>query len=278
MIGGANIDIKAKTIGPQVAATSNPSHISTKPGGVGRNIAHNLAKLGVKVSLISAVGENAAGHMLLDATKAAGVDVSLILKTKQATGTYIAFLNDNGELITAANDMAIMQDITPELIMKHKAAIALAKFVVADCNLAENTLAAIAALAAEKLIIEPVSVSKAQKLKTLGRVFLATPNLDQIEALTGTRGPQAAAKILHKNGVKNLVIHAGENGAFVCSALTVTHIKSHSGKIIDVTGAGDAATAGLICGLVNGLSLLKAAELGQKVAAEVIASESSTLS
>ena len=280
VIGGANLDIKAKCVGAHVAATSNISHISTKPGGVARNIAHNLAKLGMGVGLLSVVGKDAAGESLLQATAAAGVDISICYKAKGTTGTYLAFLDQNGELITAANDMAIVNAITPDVIFANKAKIETAKFILADCNLSSETLNAIVKLAAHKLIIEPVSVEKSERLKlllSLSSVFLATPNRDQIEALTGTRDATEAAKILQDQGLHNLVIHAGQLGAFVFDGNTITQISSKAKKVNDVTGAGDAATAGLICGLIKGMPLVKACELGQELAAQVISTNVSTL-
>ena len=278
VIGGANIDIKARCAAAHVAATSNPAHISHKPGGVARNIAHNLGRLGAKVSLLSVVGNDAAGVGLLDATALAGVDVSLSFKAPNTTGTYLAILDEQGELITAVNDMEILQAITPDVIAQNEKAITAARLVIVDCNLPVETLQAIAKLASAKLIVEPVSVSKAQKLKKLGTsIFLATPNLDQIEALTGTRDPQAAATLLHDGGIKNLVIHAGAHGAYISDGESFCHVPSRARKIVDVTGAGDAATAGLALGLLQGWPLAKAAELGQDISAKVIASTASTL-
>jgi sugar/nucleoside kinase (ribokinase family) len=123
-------------------------------------------------------------------------------------------------------------------------------------------------------------VAKCQKLLSLlqtHKVFLATPNLDQIEALTGTRDIKTAVAHLHRVGLQNLVIHAGEQGAYASNGQTITHIPSQAKSIVDVTGAGDAATAGLVQGLLQNLPLDKAAALGQAMAARVIASDSSTL-
>ena len=38
VIGGTNVDIKAKTTRPHIAATSNPGTVSVTPGGVARNV------------------------------------------------------------------------------------------------------------------------------------------------------------------------------------------------------------------------------------------------
>ena len=244
VIGGANIDIKAKCASTHVSGTSNIAHISTKFGGVGRNIAHNLARLGVNVSLLCAVGKDENGLNLLKATAAAGVDVSASLVTRGTTGSYLALLDHHGELITAANDMTIIKTITAELIASQAEKIQSAKYVLADCNLESETLAAIVKLAGPKLIIEPVSVEKSKRM--LGHaIFLATPNLDQIFATTGTREPKSAAAILRAGGVQNLVIHAGKTGAYVADAISFTHCDARAEKIVDVTGAGDAATVTL---------------------------------
>ena len=77
--------------------------------------------------------------------------------------------------------------------------------------------------------------------------------------------------------VQNLVIHSGEQGSYASEGASFTHIPSQAKSIVDVTGAGDAATAGLVHGLLQNLPLAKAAEIGQKIAAKVIASKRSTL-
>ncbi len=280
VIGGANLDIKAKTLAGHIDATSNPAHIVTKAGGVARNIAYNLARLGTKTQLVTALGQGPEAEMILNETRKAGVDTAHVLRSTKATGTYIAVLDHSGELVTAVNDMEILETLTPELIRGLESVIEESRYVVADCNLTVKTLLALAELCAEKLVIEPVSVPKSKKLLTLlhqRKIFLATPNLDQLEALTGTRDVEKGVHQLHGEGLRHVVIHAGERGAYTFDGQVLVHNPSQAQTIVDVTGAGDAATAGLLSGLMQNLPLAKAAELGQKAAAQVIASESSTL-
>jgi pseudouridine kinase len=281
VIGGANLDIKAKSLQHNQLGTSNPSLIETSPGGVGRNIAHNLARLGARVGLISVIGKDHQGDVVLKATKAAGVDTSRIRQTALATGTYIAILNPDGELVTAASDMRAADEISPALIFEFRADLAAAAFVVADCNLPLPTLFAIADIAREKLVVEPVSVPKSAKLKALlssGPIFMASPNLDQIESLTGSRDIFEGCKALHALGLRNVVAHAGAEGAFISDGNNIEHVPAQrAGPILDVTGAGDAAVAGLIFALQNGDDLLTAASFGQTLSGRVIASARSTL-
>ncbi len=281
VIGGANIDIKAKVVGHHLLGTSNPGTVTTTAGGVGRNIAHNLARLGISSALISAVGDDAHGDTLLRQTEAAGVDVSLIQRQHFATGTYVAQIDGDGELVGAVSDMRILDLLTPDIIRMHATKIHAARFVVADCNLPIDTLLAIAEIAGHKLALEPVSVQKSKKLPLLLKthpVFLATPNLHQLEALIGTRDVDRAAKDLHARGLRNIVIHAGAEGAFASDGAVLDHVAAENGTSVqDVTGAGDAAMAGLVCGLLRGETLIKAAARGQATAARVIMSTRSTL-
>jgi pseudouridine kinase len=263
-----------------VPRTSNPGVITTSAGGVARNIAHNLARLGADVSLLTVLGNDANGDMLLAHTASAHVNTSTIIRVSEPTGTYVATLNERGELITAVSDMRLLQNITNTVINKNKGAIMVAELIIADCNLAEETLSELAVLASEKLIIEPVSVSKSKKLLEVlknHKIYLATPNLDQIESLTGTRNIEKACIDLHACGLQNIVIHAGEQGSYVSNGSEIINIPSQAKHIVDVTGAGDAAVSGLVHGLLQNLPLAKAAVIGQEIAARVIASSASTL-
>jgi pseudouridine kinase len=281
VIGGANIDIKAKVAGHHIIGTSNPGNVSMTSGGVGRNIAHNLARLGCSSALISIIGDDAFGDTLIRQTETAGVDVSMIQRQRFASGTYVALIDGEGEMLNAVSDMRILDLLTPDIIRMNATKIHAAKFVVADCNLPLDTLLAIADLAGHKLAIEPVSVQKSKKLPLVLKqqpVFLATPNLHQIESLIGSRAIDHAARELHAKGLRNVVIHAGSEGAFASDGESLDHVEPGGGAdIIDVTGAGDAAMAGLVFGLLRGETLLQAAARGQATAAKVIRSTRSTL-
>jgi pseudouridine kinase len=281
VIGGANLDIKAKSLTVNHFGTSNPSTITTSPGGVGRNIAHNLARLGAHVGLITVIGNDHQGQVVLDATRAAGVHVQHISHVAPATGTYIAVLNPDGELVTAMSDMRAADEISVDLVRASADAIKAATFVVADCNLPLATLHAIAEMCRDRLFIEPVSVPKSAKLKALlqsGPIFMASPNLDQIESLTGSRDIFEGCAALHKMGLQHVIAHAGQEGAFISNGEDIEHVPTQpAGPIIDVTGAGDAAVAGLIFALSKGEDLFTAASFGQTLSGRVIASAKSTL-
>lgn len=258
VFGGANLDIKARCSTGHIAATSNLGETRFSVGGVGRNIAHNIANLGIAVSLVSAVGDDAAGEMVLAETARAGVDVAGILRATGRTGTYVAVLDEQGEMITAVNDMAVLERLGAAEIEAQRELILAAELVIADCNLKEEALEVLAKLAAAKLLVEPVSVPKAAKLARLQErhdMFMATPNRDQYAVLGGM------------GRLRNVVVHQGADGATLLTAGETIHVAAfpHT-HIADVTGAGDAAVAGLAFGILNGYDLPKAVRCGQAAA------------
>ncbi len=280
VIGGTNIDIKAKADKAHLAGTSNPGVITFTPGGVARNIAHNLGLLGVNVALVSVIGTDAAGDIAASATQAAGVDMSLCLRSTAATGAYVAVLDEAGELVSAVNDMRILEELTPATVKSHIATLMVAKFVVVDCNVSLDLLEWLALHFGEKLIVEPVSVAKCQKLRTLlekYEVFIATPNRDQLTALSDMADVGAACADLHERGLQNLVVHLGSEGAVVSAQEATRHFQGVAqSHVCDVTGAGDSAVAGLVYGLAKGYDIATAAQFGQAAASLVLNSTAST--
>ena len=157
-----------------------------------------------------------------------------------------------------------------------------ADLIVADCNIAAaclSWLCAFAARHAKRLLIEPVSVAKARKLLDFTReapVFAITPNRQQLDALTGEPEEAAAIAKLHALGFSNVILHCGENGAAISTGVEITRSPAFAvDRIADVTGAGDAAVAGLVCGLLSGHSLAGAARLGQAAASVKVMSRQS---
>lgn len=274
VIGGSNVDIKGRSGGPFIPGTSNPGVVTVSAGGVGRNIAENLARLGLEVSLITAFAEDANGAFLREACGRAGIDLTHAITTAEPTGTYLAVLDEKGEMVSAVSDMRAIDRLEPAHLAAAEATLATSDLLVADCNISIACLDWLCAFAGPRLLIEPVSVTKAMKLKGFSRaspIFAVTPNTQQLEALTG--GDIAA---LHEMGFANIIVHRGSAGAMVSDGHTVAEVAAAAvPSIADVTGAGDAAVAGLVCGLAEGLPLASAARLGQHAAAVKLASSNS---
>ena len=116
-IGAANMDVHGKSRAPIVMRDSNPGHLRTSAGGVTRNVLENLSRLGVRTRLISAVGADLYGEMVLRSSAAAGIDISGVVTVPGAASScYISVLDQRGDMLVAMSDMGILESVTPELV------------------------------------------------------------------------------------------------------------------------------------------------------------------
>ena len=141
VLGGANMDISGATERLLVAGDSNPGHIRCAPGGVARNVAENLARLGNDTRLITAVGDDLYGRSLLESTQKAGVDVQgCWVLAGESTSTYLSLHGPDGDMAVAVNDMRILERITPERLAVYADRVRHAAAMVVDCNLIADAL------------------------------------------------------------------------------------------------------------------------------------------
>ena len=284
VIGGANMDVKARSARAAVAGTSNPGSGSMTAGGVGRNVAENLARLGTRTHLVAAIGSDGLGDQVLAATSGAGVHVEHVRRAAGATGTYTAILDADGELVVAVADMTATDGLMPEDVSRARDLVAGAGLVVLDGNLAPATLAFaldLAAGAGVRVVLDPVSVPKAAGIAHLvdGQrpLFVVTPNRDELTALTGlpagtARQVERAARALHDRGVENVWVRLGERGSLLSGPGVHEFLASVPAEVRDVTGAGDAMLAAFCHALLSGDDPAAAAAYGHAAAALTVES------
>jgi pseudouridine kinase len=263
-IGGANMDINTMTPVPLASADSTPGHIRCAPGGVARNVAENLARLGHSVKMVSVVGDDLFGKSLVESTRAAGVCVDAIgCLPGQHTATYLSVHRPDGEMSFAINDMAIVECLTPEYLVPHADCLSKAACLVLDCNLPIQTLEWLFSQRWDvPIFVDAVSVSKCIKIAPwLGSIHTLKVNRLEAQvlsacAVTAHQDALHAAQQLQILGARNVVISLGEQG--VCWR----DVQGHAGcnpvgvvEVVNTSGAGDALLAGLVHGHCDGLAL-----------------------
>lgn len=282
VFGGANFDIKGISFTDILPATSNPGKIEFSPGGVARNIAENLTRLEVKTRLVTLVGDDMYGDMLLKEAEKTGIDVSACDKIPHRTsGTYIAIESPGGDMALALSDMEIFKEMTPEFINSRIKILDGASVIAADTNIPIDTLVYLKSQAKMKGIpfcVEPVSVPKAAYLKGhLEDISLITPNAEEASVLSGVEirndeDIEKAALSIHQQGVEAVVITLGQRGIYMYHDRKGMFLKSINTHVVDTTGAGDALFAGIIYGMYIGWDMRKAASCGLACAAAAVSS------
>jgi pseudouridine kinase len=277
-IGAASIDTKGRAGGPIQVGTSTPGAIRISVGGVGRNVAENLARLGERVVLLSAVGDDDAGRRLLQQARECAIDVSHILvDPDHRTAAYLALLDETGNLVMSVDDMSINRElITPGFVYRRRILFRDARMVVLDANLSPGTLRTIFGLARKYNIpvcADPTTASLAPRLcPHLAELTLITPNAAEAEALcglqvTGRESALVAAQKLVSMGVQIAIVTLGATGLVYATSQESGHVPAIEVEIVDFTGAGDALTAALVFCLLNDFPISEAVRLGTSAAA-----------
>lgn len=248
-------------------------------GGVARNVAENMARLGLETILITAVGDDPLGHQILTQAAEAGVTTDhAIVSSEHQTGAYLAIIDERGSLHLAMADMGVVASISSDYLKDRLDLFKESAAVVIDANLAPKTLSTAVSLAHRARIpiaADPTSVSLALSLKKhLPRLWLVTPNEAEAAALTempvspGNRDQALnAARELVSQGVEIAIITMAELGVFYATADSSGHVPAVQTEILDPTGAGDALTAAVFFALLNGIPLDEAIRLGVSAAA-----------
>lgn len=279
VIGAVNMDLSGTPAGQLREGDSNPGRITLSPGGVGRNIAENLRLLGRQVSLITIMGEDAYADVIREHCINAGIDLQYSFTDPLGrTSAYLCVNEQNGDLHAAVSDMAICDELTPDKLEPLLPVLNHGSMVIADANLPEATLAWIAAHVTVPVAADPVSVSKAARLKPLlSRLTLIKPNIPEAELLTGLsiRGEMnlgRAADVLHRLGVQRVYISLGADGVWADDVREGgAIIPCAPGTIVNTTGCGDAFVAAAADAYLNGLGTMEAAR--RALAASAICAE-----
>lgn len=261
-IGGANLDRKLRSLQAPRMGTSNPAHQHESFGGVARNIAENLARLGAPVSLVTAVGDDMAGKALLAHAEAAGIDTrGSLLLAHRSSGTYTAVLDQQGDMLLALADMALYDELTPGVLARARPQRSCAALAVADLNLPPDTLRTLLGEAARggvPLVFVAVSQPKMERLPAdLTGLRLLILNQGELEARVGkaiaTDAELAAAcALVQAQGARDVIVTRGARGVACTAPQGLIHLDAIGADIVDVTGAGDAFAAAVCWTLYKG--------------------------
>ncbi len=279
VIGAANIDIGGFPAGRLSMQDSSPGRVRLSAGGVGRNIACNLARLGAETRLVAPLGTDSFADLLRADCARAGVDASLCFTFPgEASSSYLFIADAGGDMQLAVNDMGICDRLTPGALEARLAALDGLDAAALDANLPAETLRFLAERLAAPLVADAVSTAKAPRLLS-ALPFLAAvkPNAIEAETLTGipVHGPDSAARAarrLVELGAKRAFITLGERGVCCADGDQTLFLPGGPVRMVNATGAGDAFTAALVWALAQGWDLRGCASAG--LAAAAIAVES----
>lgn len=279
VVGGVNVDIGGRPEAALVARDSNPGAVHSSLGGVGRNIAHNMALLGLDTRLLTAFGDDLNAQKLAASCGELGIDISQSpVIPGGRTSTYLFINDERGDMALAVSDMEIYRHLTPQALAQRHKLLDASQVVVLDTNIPAESIAWLAENCAAPLFADPVSTAKAVKLKpVLGKLHTLKPNRLEAELLsgvpiTGEASLNKAADALLETGLRRVFISLGAEGVFAADHSGRVQLPCLPAELVNATGCGDAFMAAIAWAYLRGTDLADTARAG--LAASSIAMES----
>jgi ribokinase len=283
VVGDLVTDVVVVTQGEIAVGSDTAAAITVRGGGQAANTAAWLAHAGCPVTLIAAVGDDAAGRERTAELAALGVDCVVRAHPGAATGSVVVLtsahertmITDRGAaLLLDPADVAAAVKAAPDAVHLH-----LSGYPLLDEGSRPGGLAALAA-ARERGLTTSVDAASAAPLRRVGtETFLALVretdlllvNADEAAALAGPGSPAEQGAVL-AHAARNVVVKLGPDGAVWCRLDSMLRsAPAVRVSMIDPTGAGDAFAAGLLTAWSSGAEPAAALEAGAALGAAAVA-------
>lgn len=274
VVGSANMDLVVVTERfPNPGETVLGKHFDMFPGGKGANQAVACARLGGKTVFLGKMGKDNFKDLLIESMGGNGVLLDhLLIDGEKGTGTALITVDGKGEneiiVISGSNMCLGAEEVAAQISLFQRARV-----VLTQLEIPLPTVLKTAELAKQN---EAIFILNPAPANTLPRELLAltdflTPNETELELLSGKRvtdlsSAANAARELVAQGVKNVVVTMGEQGALLVNKDGDRHYPARKVVAVDTTAAGDAFNGAMAFSLAEGRSIEKAIELANAVA------------
>ena len=261
-IGMALVDSIIRGFNPEPVSASGyvAESGSLNAGGEAVNASVAAAKLGLKTGILCALGNDAAGEMVLDTLRKGGVDTRAVVRTA-ATPVTTMFVRQDGtrkSITNQAHRFNFHPEKDPSLFTKSRAVLlgSLFRAPFDDPAVVQGVVSS--AKAAGQLVFADTKIPNFKALAladlrdSLPQIDYITPNEDEARHFTGKEDPEAMADVFLDYGVRNVIIKLGGKGCLLKNRETLIRLPSLPVEAVDATGAGDNFGAGFISEILRG--------------------------
>ena len=261
-IGMALADVIIRGFNPTPVSASGyiAESASLNPGGEAVNEAVAAAKLGLKTGIRCALGNDAAGEMVLNELRKHGVDTGIVARTP-ATPVTTMFVREDGSRQSITNQ-AHRYNFHPEMelsLLSGARALILGSLFRAPFDDPDVIHAVVSgAKAGGQLVVADTKIPNFRFLAledirdSLALIDYITPNEDEARHFTGKDEPEEMADVFLDYGVRNAVIKLGSKGCLLKNREVFLRLPPERVRAVDATGAGDNFAAGLVSEILRG--------------------------
>lgn len=252
-------------------------------GGAPANVAFHLAARGVPVSLVSRVGYDPLGALALETLAKSGVDLSLVQLGNEPTGTVDVTLTDGNAQYEIHPGVAYDNiEVTASLLAAaSKASLICFGTLVQRTPFSRATLETVLDHASNAIKLLDINLRRncyspeivEHSLQRANIVKLNDSEVIELSQMLGLRSPQierAASEIVERFQIDSCLITLAERGMLLVSpGRDPIHVPGYRVNVVDTIGAGDAFTAAFISRFLQGESLVRSVEYGNRLGALV---------
>lgn len=269
VIGATNVDIMITT--KENADQEGPisGKVDMTLGGVARNIALNLVKLGIPTKLISVIGNDAYAQEMIEEANENDIDLSYTLVEEEPTASFVTIMDEEEKEQSTIDSTSSIQKLTPEVLRDKTDVMNQAKICIVDGNLSNETLEFLTSEhITTPMYLDPGAEDKAEKVKPLlNRFYGLKPNKDEAEIwsdqkITSLEEAQKVCEDFYQSGNKHVfltledgdIVYRGEKGE--------AHVQTKKVDPVHTIGGGDAFMGGLGYGLFHELGIKESIKHG----------------
>jgi len=273
--GTTNLDLCFNVERLPMTGESLMGRLTRHPGGKGANQAVAAARLGLRPHFYTRLGEDDAGHSLLQSLQDSGVCTDAIeIGVGEVSGSALVMVGDDGSNMIVI-DPGANSKVAPDMVESATKFIERDAIVVAEMGMpipALNRLFEMKRDMGFELIFNPAPVRPGLSAAAWKSVDFVTPNQTEAFELTGTEvcdfetAAHAAAKLLDL-GPRAALITLGAQGAYYADAKSSFALRAFPVKVVDTTAAGDAFNGAFAASLAQRRPLREAVRKALAVAA-----------
>ena len=283
VIGAVFVDIKGYPTSAFIPTGRNAGRVEQIHGGVGRNVAEDIANCELRPTFVSLVDDSGTGVDVVRKLKSHRVNTDYIRKTRNGMGTWLAVVNDDGDVAASISQRPNLLPIAHTLEQDGDEIFQNADSVVIEIDMDKEIVKRVFQYA-RKYQKDVYAVVSNMSIAVERRDFLQQTscfvcNQQEMGILFSDdyseKTPEELQKILalkiRSARIPRMIVTMGAQGAVYASCDGAQG--ACPGRKVDVkdtTGAGDAFFAGATIGLTYGKTLAESCEIGTRLAASTI--------
>lgn len=283
VIGTVFVDIKGFPDDLYIPEGRNAGRVEIVHGGVGRNVAEDIANVELRPRFVGMVDDTAEGAEVLRKLKNHKVNTDYVAVTQDGMGMWLAVFNNGGDIAGSISKRPTSDAMLRMLEEKGDEIFADADSIVIEIDLDKELIKTVFRYA-EKYHKKVYAVVANMSIASQRRDFLQSIDcfvcneqeagilfVCDFSGLTPEELCEELSRRVVSARIPSMVVTMGSRGAVYADMNGDKGVyPARKVKVRDTTGAGDAFCAGVAIGLTYGKTMREAVEIGTRLASSVI--------